>query len=85
MRKIAIEKGQTAKVQPYTIPKHKPDIIWNDKTKRYIVPDYSLNEIEVEECERREIDIFKERAKEELQKEWQIEQQRRRNLSLPLC
>ena len=86
-RKVTTRKSQTqtVEIKPYTIPKHKPDIIWNNKIKRYIVPDYSLHEIEVKECERREIDIYKERAEEELKKEWQIEQERRRNLSLPLC
>ena len=77
--------SQTIDIKPYTIPRHKPDIIWDNKSKKYIVPDYSENEVEVEERLKRERDLVRTRQEEEAKEEWKAEQERRRKMTLPLC
>ena len=72
-------------IKPFTVPRHKPDLIWDKTNKKYIVPDYSESQIEIEERKRREKDVNISKQNEEAKEQWEAEQERRRKMSLPLC
>ena len=41
----SVQTRSQSLLAPYSVPKHKPDIIWSSRLKRYIVPDFSVNKV----------------------------------------
>lgn len=50
--------------QVLAIVTHKPDIVWSQHLKRYVAPDYSSNEIEVDQMNRRECALKQQRSRD---------------------